>query len=259
MSEIIVTERDLRKTYKSKRYEELAIKKYGHLLPLKPSKELAYIYASLVSDGFLDVRQRQKHTYYGYISYHSKFITQLDEFNKIFKKLFNKEGIITSEWGRDRFGESNTWYLLDSIICRLLVLSGAPRGCKTNKTFKIPNWILNNNKEIKSTFLKTIFTCEGYLSKDSLRIGMHKTKELEPNLRRFLGQIKQILKEYEINSHIIKKGDYIRKRDSKLMVGLNLQVKKRAHVIEFLKNINIDFRFKNYDESKFYKAFKSPI
>ena len=137
MNRIIVSGHEFIKTYKSNFYAKKYYKLYKQILPLRVNSSLLYVVGSLITDGFIDLRKREKSYHYNYIGYFSKYKEELRKFNAHFYKVFKIKGNIR-DWGVRESGESFGCIILNSAICRMLVLSGVPGGSKTNIRYGPP-------------------------------------------------------------------------------------------------------------------------
>jgi len=150
----------------------------------------------------------------------------------------------------------NNFYQLNSkgIFARILISSGCPTGDKVSKKFMIPKWILNTDKNIKSHFLKGLFGAE--LSKTRIHhynhrdirpftFAQNKTKELKKDFKKYLRQLKKILKELDINTNNIKiKDKIIRKKDNKQTIEGAFDItNSRINLIKFLSQIGYIYSF----------------
>lgn len=257
----IVTNKDLKSTYKSEKYSQLGIKKASHILPLKSSINLAKIFGCLITDGFMDIRPRYKSIYYGYIGFFSKDVRELIKFGELFKDVFSIEGKIR-EWGRDRYGYSKGYIIINSVITRILYKVGVPGGEKVNQIYRLPKWLLNSNFNIKNAFLRQIFDCEGSIGyckntkRWEIKYSMYKAQDLSNNLISFLNDIMEMLSIFQISSIIGKKEKYTRKRDRKKVVGYYIKIYKKNDVYNFYKNIGFGIEYKQLRLRQAVKSIK---
>ena len=246
---IIVSHRDLKSTYKSKKYFDLALKNYGNLLPLIPSKELAVIAGSLLTDGHIDIRKRDLSMYYGYIGFFSKYKHELEKFENNFFKVFKVKGKIRN-WGIKRYGKCKGYIVINSVISRILYLSGIPGGDKVSQTYDVPSWVKNSDMKIQQAFLKTIFDCEGTITyskqkhKWEIKYSMYKTLDLLNNSIQFLNNLGKMLGNFDIKTKIHKKEQYVRKKDNKKIIGLNLKFDDYNSINGYAKYIGFDINYK---------------
>jgi len=124
----------------------------------------------------------------------------------------------------------------------LLIKLGAVIGKKTVKEFFVPNWIKESPLWIKANFLAGLFGSDGsrpiIKGRETLPINLTfvKKKELERNLVEFLEDIKDILKEFGINSEIYKVLEY----DGKVMY--RLQIASEEDIYSFLSKIGYVYK-----------------
>lgn len=246
----IVTKKEFFSTYNSTTFANKTWQKYNHLFPIYPSTELAEIVASLLTDGIMDIRKRYHSKYFGYIGFYSKNEIELKRINNQVNKLFGIQGQIR-EWGTGRFGECKGLIIIKAVLTRILFLCGVAPKNKVAIEYGVPKWIKKSNKQIKSAFLKRSFSCEGSISynknrkKWEISYGMFKSKKLTNNCLNYLNDLRDILKkEFNINSNIYKKQEYIRKKDNLEIIGWNLRIDKIKDTINYGKHIGFDIEYK---------------
>ena len=257
---VIVSGNQLANTYKSSYYRNLSLKKYKSLLPLKLSPSLVRIFASLITDGFMDIRPQGNTTKYSYIGYFSKYQTELVKFNKSFYNLFQVKGTIR-DWGVREYGESMGCIINNSVLTRLLHLAGVPGGDKTIQTYSIPSYILHASPSLKSLFLKRIFSCEGSINGDDgwrIRYSMSKTQNLSYNTLEFLNQLQKMLGEFEIKTTGPYLGEtYRRDKDHALMEIYVIQIRRKESISNFEKYIGFDIPYKQQKQNLYCKQGNS--
>lgn len=264
---IIVTFQDLKDTYKSAKYYNLALSKYKNILPLVESEELAKIVAGLLTDGFMDIRPRLRSTYYGYIGFFSKNEEELKEFENLIYIVFGIKGKI-KEWGRRTFGKSKGYIITNSVITRILSGAGVPGGDKVRQKYELPAWIINSKDKVKASFLRQVFDCEGSIGycknkrKWEIRYSMFKSKKLSDNCKEFLQEIRNMLNDFGIKSALYKKEEYIRQKDNLEVAGFFIRVDDKQSVLNYARQIGFGINYKqerlNLAE-KFYKSGPSEI
>ena len=125
----------------------------------------------------------------------------------------------------------NSWilYIRDSSFCKLLYAFGLTKGRKVLQETRIPDWIMNGEKEVKKAFLNAIF--EGELQQHKVQynvkrnktdicpisFGMNKVEEYRNNLIDFFNDIRKLLNEFDIKTTEIEafKPSVIRKDNKK--------------------------------------------
>lgn len=92
-------------------------------------------------------------------------------------------------------------------LAKLLYLAGATKGDKVAQQTTIPNWLMNAPKEVKRRFLSVLFAnelaCPQIRAKNAFtspNLGFHKIESKEDDLRVFLEQIRQLLREFDIST-----------------------------------------------------------
>ena len=148
------------------------------------------------------------------------------------------------------------------ILGRLLVAAGAPRGDKTNLQFLVPNWVMKGNLWVKKLFLEVLLSNEiqaPKLGSYGCHFGhacfrMVKTKEYEECHKKFLNQIRELLKEFGINTSEVK-SDKARKerRDGKISQPMYFHIlRNKLNLYKFYKQFSLihsNKKQKIFDES----------
>ncbi|MBI2107680.1 hypothetical protein HYX09_03865 [Candidatus Woesearchaeota archaeon] len=242
MENILVTKNDIIGTYKSMKYAEESLSKYGHLLPITSSVKLAEVAAILLTDGSVHIKPRFKSYQYSWVAYYSKEGEELIQFEKLILNLFNIKGAI-KDLGIRKFGIRYAYFIINSFLVRTLSLCGIPGGDKVKNEYGVPYWIINGTKEIRATFLRKSFDCEGSIGfsrnrkRWEIRYSMYKLDDLKENCKGYLNQLGELLKNFGIYSIIIKKEQYFRKIDGRLVQGYNLRIDKNESVLNYAKYI----------------------
>ena len=110
-------------------------------LPIKQTKELALLLAKTMGDGGISSDLRFHYT--------NKEYTLITEVIETVSKCIGETDF--KIWQRRGLYE----FKFPSVVGFVLALSGSPVGIKVNNSFKIPDWILNGDNEIKSYFSRT--------------------------------------------------------------------------------------------------------
>ena len=129
-----------------------------NILPLYPSPELASIVGHALGDGGLNskcCRFEYGNTRKELITAVKNDVTIVFKFDKPYETRLRKT-------------ENMKKIIYPSIIGRLLELTGTPRGKKVTKKYKIPDWIIKGNKEVKRSFLQAMFDDEGSVEKKTI-------------------------------------------------------------------------------------------
>lgn len=193
-------------------------------LPLKASKELS----SLVAHAFGDGHVRKD----GF-----EFTNNCKMLVKNVIRSAKKIGlrnVSVSEW----FHKART-IRLPKLLRNILILAGAPEGNKTLNSFQLPSWIKSSSKEIKKSFLQSLFDDEATVQIDfrEIVLSMHKNIRKIRNLTLFFEEIKAMLKEFgiegvtlsECHPHEGKNGKTLEKR---------LRICGTFNFIKFQREIN---------------------
>ena len=137
----------------------------------------------------------------------------------VFDKNFGENSVQQVNGKIINISSKDSWilYMRDSSFCKLLYSLGLPKGNKVLQKTEIPYWIKKGNKTIKKAFLNSLF--EGELQKHKVQdnikrnkidicpitLGLSKVKGYTPNLVDFLGSIREMLNEFNINSTKVEK------------------------------------------------------
>jgi intein/homing endonuclease len=233
---IIVNKEDFIASYKRKVIGKKYCKIYINWFPIKSSPLLADIIGCLMSDGYLGD---------GIIQFISKNKRDVKGFESKIRKLFNLETKIRLSPSFKR-----TWecIILNSSLCRVLKLCGAPSGEKVNNKFQVPNWVLWGGKEIQRYFLKSFFTCEGSIyfqngKRIRIQLDQFKRKKLIDNLKTFLNSIRFLLRGFGIKSTNLIKNKSTKRKD-RSTIGLKFEIygtrKNPKSIINFKKYIGFE-------------------
>lgn len=173
--------------------------------------DLSHIIGLINGDGHLQIKKDGS----GVVSFYSKHIKEIINVNKKFQKLFGIKGkvYIDNSYNRKRY----KLFFMSSELARFLESVGVVKGKKTEKEYLIPKWILKGNKQIKSGFLRGIFSTEGFILKsienNKIRyrggISQYKDEKIMENCKEYLEQIKRLVEEFGItcsNVHYGGKG-----------------------------------------------------
>jgi len=136
-------------------------------------------------------------------------------------------------------------------IAKVLFDSGTPAGNKANSSFSIPTWILNGNKKIKKEYLKGIYTSEGSIYPTKIKKGSRWRIEIEQYKRlsiknegiKFMLQISNMLKEFEIITSPPRFGKKQTRKDGSKTIAIKMDVEKK-YFEKFYHGIGFDDKFK---------------
>jgi len=221
----------------------------GHNVILEKSN-VAGIVADLISDGHLQIRKIDDKLKYNYIGFFSEDRKQLEYFNKRIYRIFGIRGTIR-EWGFRKNGRSKACIVSNSNVVKILSKIGVPHGDKVSSQFKIPIWIKSGDREIQSSFIRRMMNCEGSIGYDKnskrweIRITMHKLADLENNGRKFLDDIRDILKNFEIETtRVFVNRKYTRPKDNKVVLSLTFKILRKNSILNYSKFIGFDSEYK---------------
>ncbi|MBW2990671.1 AAA family ATPase, partial [Candidatus Woesearchaeota archaeon] len=215
------------------------------LYPLKVDKAqiCARLLGHLFSDGCLSLKTKQL------------FFSGKEEDLKEIKRDINKLGyyalgnIRHSRWKK---GECWSFGAYKIELLSLFYSLGAPVGKKTDNIVKIPEWILNGEKTIKSEFLAALLGGDGYEPKfqgrtiKPITIGISKREDLKDNLIEYLNQLQQLFKDLGIETkHRICPGyKSIRKDKTKTVEGKIWITNSMDNIYNFLTQMG--YRYCSY-------------
>ncbi len=159
-------------------------------------------------------------------------------------KIKSKRGVVKFERVEYHFKVVSRSFVV------LLNLLGAPIGNKVHQSYLVPKWILTSPKWYKRLFLASLFGAEmnspATLTNHGYNfymptISINKNEKYLDNGKKYLTQIKSILKEFEINSIISKEElqDYLYK-DSSVNYRLKLFIAENG-VLNLYKKINFEY------------------
>ena len=239
--QILVEKEQFLSTYKNETLGLRTFNKYRSWFPVRSSAALAGIVADITSDGHLQYTSPR-------CDYISGDLNELKRFSRELYDLFGYKGYV-DESKTNPYSRSY-WYRVNcQAIGRVLSLCGTPSGCKVKKKFDVPEWIKNGEPEIRRTYLRRIFSCEGHvrLQKRRIIIGVKygKIASMQSDLNNFLMSLKNMLLLDDIkatNPYISDK--YVRK-DGLATHCMAFEIhgtKDNMHrVVNFKKYINFDF------------------
>jgi hypothetical protein len=185
--------------------------------------------ARLIGHTFADGNIHKNKKYFIYVNSNKQMHIEVQ---KIVKEIFGNVplNIGTSISGTPRYQYSN-------IVGKYLADNGAPVGSKVLQKTKIPNWITNGNKKIKSAFLGAIFDDEGYF-RDSPKCRQivfkaAKSLNLQYNLEDYLLQLISILGSFKIKTSGIRSDQIKKTKDGTEMISLRFWITKYENFKNF--------------------------
>ncbi len=155
-------------------------------------------------------------------------------------------------------------YVNNSALARLFYLAGIPAGDKVSISTRVPEWVMNGNKDTKRAFLSVLFgnelQCPRLRAKNAFsspQFALHKIEQKEKDLRIFLSQLKNLLKEFEISSSPIssEKCRTIKKSGARSM-KLYFSINSRApNVLCLFKEL--PFKYAEKKQTKFANSVET--
>jgi len=238
----LVTYEDVLRTYGLDVRAKVKLEPYEKLFPVYPSSALASIIADLMGDGHV-----QKSIYR--LDFTSKDKSELKRFGKVLFGLFGVKGKIRP-CNTNRYGKTFNYGVNNTVITKILILAGAPRGEKVRNPFKVPSWILED-KECFRAFSRRLFDCECSIwSKHSpgIAIEMWKEESLKKDATDFMNQIRFGLEQhFQIKPSVVYTPNTkcIRK-DNILTKPFKFSIKSRDSICRFYKEVGFDCKRKQF-------------
>lgn len=236
--------------YKSKEWLAKRIKQYPTIFPPKRSERLAGIVADLMGDGHLQAFSRWR------IDYTSKYVHELKRFDKEIFDLFGIMGRIR-RCTSNQYGETYIYSVNNKLLAVSLYLSGVPPGAKVLTRFKIPEWILFEKAYFR-TFIRRLFSCEGYIDTDAVAIDMAKSVELLEEGLEFFRQIKEYLYKYwkivTTNPFVLSRKNI--RKDDIVTHMIRLKIKRKESVKRFFENVGFDEKRKQKRLQQIIASYK---
>ncbi len=230
MNNILIYYEDLLNEYKSKEIGERTILKYKTWFPIKESTTLSGIIADIICDGHLQDQPKLR------VDYCSKYTNELKRFNSEIYSLFSINGKIrpcsTNKYSTYLLGINN------KPLGRILKKLGVPTGAKVNKSFLIPNWIVEN-KDYFRKFINRVICCEGSIDINypAIDLSMYKNYHLINNGIEFFNQIKVGL---FIHFNIITSNPFLINNKNCKTTGIRIKIRRKESIIKFYENITLD-------------------
>jgi len=148
--------------------------------------------------------------------------------------------------GRKIVGEGTNLIINDAAFSRLLYAAGAPKGNKTIQSIKIPIWLINADRKLKSIFLGALWSTDG--SKPVwggrgfyLCVKFNKSLRFKNEHEIFLNSIRELLREFDITTSEIKwKERPYKRKDGEIVDSAYFYVSTKAeNFLRFCKEIPI--------------------
>lgn len=163
-------------------------------------KNLAYIYGVLIGDGYIEESERTFRI--------GLNVTDKDFAENFLEKLAEWSGMKTSLKEREvkhdhktKYGcriKCTSHYTEVRLASKVLVEFLKQKSQFKTNTWKVPEEIIDADKETKSSFIRGIFDSEGF----SIHSGSARRIELEMKGREGLKTVQRLLKDLKISSHI---------------------------------------------------------
>ena len=126
---------------------------------------------------------------------------------------------------------------------------GLPAGNKTNVKFSVPKWIMKSNRDIKSSYLRGIFTAEACVSVTKKRWRIHieqyKSVKMKKSGVGYMSQLRLLLKEFGIVASPVRFGKGNIRKDGSKSIRMQFDIEKR-YFDKFYKCIRFDNKIKNH-------------
>ncbi len=204
-------------------------------------EDLARIVGDLTGDGHLQLSGRR-----GLASFYSKDIKAIKNQNRRFKRLFNVEGHIYTD---RRENIRYKIFFSSKKLAAFLASIKVPVGNKTNEKFSVPNWIMKSDRDIKSSYLRGIFTAEACVSVTKKRWRIHieqyKSVKMKKSGVSYMSQLRLLLKEFGIVASPVRFGKGNIRKDGSKSIRMQFDIEKR-YFDKFYKFIGFDNKIKNH-------------
>lgn len=219
-----------------------------NLIPFYPTERIARIIGFLHGDGFLCDSLLS----FGFSSNDLQMLKRLKKDTekelkvkgKIEKKI--ERGEIVTIHGKESRATKPTYHLEfnSKAVCSLLYKLGVPKGRKIYQEYTVPKWIMTGNKKIKLAFLQGLFdselsnspvsTYKGHKDNISnMKMELGKKETLQTNLRYYLEQIKELLRDFNVESKVSNLREY---REGRISLTLNIS-NRLKNLYRFIENI----------------------
>jgi len=213
-------------------------------LPILPYPELSSLVGHGLGDGHISEE--------GCFEYTNKEISLHVKVSKIIYKLFNINKYTKSSSKTVERRRYNT------IVGKALYLAGVPKGNKILQSFSIPQWILDDSKEIKKSFIRALFDDEGTVktSGHEILIKFSKNEKYIDSLQKFIEQIKQLLEDLGIEVTSIRRENIIIGKNGRT-IQLVLGIHGYKNFLKFSKEIKFNHRQKQKKLEKMVNNYRS--
>lgn len=216
-------------------------------LPLQTSEKIASLVGHIYGDGFISAKKRQ-------MEYSNTNKDLIEEVEMLVKDVF---GIKPYTKKQDRL-------CFSSIVGEFLILLGAPTSPKTQNYKKLPEWLIQGNKECKKYFLRAIFDDDGSVmfseNYNAKGINLHWTIQQENKNKLFnlLNQIKSLLNDFDVlSSEPIKRKSYYKK--GKEHIVMYITITDYESILNFSKAIGFTNKNKQLKLEKILSRKTNPV
>lgn len=227
------------------------LKKFGLKLPLYTTKSEQFIlFVKMLAFIFGDGAMTPKFSIYLTGNNHDLKILQ-NEVKHTFKlpsKIWKFKNPVSTSCSLDLQGKNN------QILGRLLFVAGAPKGNKIVNQFIVPEWVMEGPKWIKKLFLEVLLGNElesptlcknkkGSFCVGGLRFSMSKDKRYLDSHRKFLEQIRLLLKEFDVETSELSKPQFtLKRKDGRLSYSLEFSISRdKINSARFLKSFKLRY------------------
>ncbi|MFH2105660.1 MAG: hypothetical protein ABII22_00220 [Candidatus Micrarchaeota archaeon] len=234
--------------------------------PVYPSEDIAQIFAALLTDGHIDWNDYDGNPMTKKIILYSNYKNECQWFLEKIYDLFHINGKVVKYRSTSGFSRKESFKAIVycAPLARLLISLGVPCGDKTTKNYLVPEWIILGTKEIKSSFLKVLFSFDGSISirhtrsTAEINFCFNKHNNCFSSGQTFMFQIKQLLNDFGVSSgniHI-RKTKYAKYPDYDKSIFM-LFISNHSGIIHFYTNIGFLNRKKHGKLQKFiYKIYQ---
>ena len=207
---------------------------------------LAHIVGLLNGDGHLQIRKDHSSG----ISFYSKYLSEVQELDKQFERVFGMKGKIYEDKRKDK-GYMLFFHSYELAI--FLQSLGIIEGRKTEQEYGIPDWILKADKGVKSAFLRGIFSAEGFVSKKKSKdnearyragITQYKNINIKESCKMYLGQIKTLLEEFGVKCSNVHLSNRQKRKNFPDVQGYKFTFEEKSFE-NFYRYIKFDNKHKN--------------
>lgn len=223
-------------------------------MQIKLTPELAKICAELTGDGHIQIQDWR-----GLVSFYSKNLNTIDDFESRFREIFNVKGRIYADnrrnWQRYKL------FFISMPVAKALEALEVPIGNKTNSSFFVPKWVFDGSAELKAAYLRGLFNAEGSVSVTKTPYGqrwrieleMYKWTKYRKEGRVFIEQLVCMLEELGIRCSPVRFGRTNLRKNGTRSIAIKLNIEKSSFG-NFYKQVGFDDSLKAEKLSLFAEA-----